>query len=261
MHTIKSAFLALVLTATTLVLTSPPARAADMFVVSVDHIGPGSSGPGKVRVYGWAFDPDAPKVSIGVHVYVGGGAGDPAAYGYPLTADQPRHDVAERHGSGVNVGFDVTFDVPGKYGDQPVYLYAINVPGTAGGNELIGAGTVHIEEPPPPPTPTPVPTPTPTSTPLPTPPGPPAAPAVSLKVRAVKKRSRLKVDVGPDMTQSNYRFKVQQRKRGKWRTVSQTQTLGARDVVVLNFKRGTYRVVVPDQHALKGAQATARLKR
>ncbi len=34
----------------------------------------------------------------------------------------------------------------------------------------------------------------------------------------------------------------------KWRTVRRTQTLGARDVSIIDLPRGTYRVVVPRQH-------------
>lgn len=82
-----------------------------------------------------------------------------------------------------------------------------------------------------------------------------------LLARAVRKASRVRIDVGPDLEQSNYRLVVQ-RARGKaWRTVRRTQTLGARDRVVLDLPRGRYRIVVPPQQGMAGASATVRLRR
>lgn len=86
-------------------------------------------------------------------------------------------------------------------------------------------------------------------------------PTIGLRVRAAKKKSRLLVDIDPDLDPSNYRFTIQRKAGKKWRTVRRTQTLGPRDRVVVNLPRGTYRVVVPSQHDMLGARASARLKR
>jgi len=115
-----------------------------------------------------------------------------------------------------------------------------------------------VTSPPPPPAPT---TPTPTTPPPETAPTPPAPPRIALLVSAVRKKSRLRVDIGPDLNPSNYRFTVQERKGRKWRTVRRTQTLGPQDLMVIDLPRGTYRVVVPRQHDMPGAEATVRLRR
>lgn len=95
-----------------------------------------SPGSGKVRVAGWAYDPDDPGSSIGVHVYVGGPAG--SGEGHAFVADLPSADVSAAFGVGGRHRFDVTFDT-GLEGDQPVYVYAI---GNAGDNPLI-TGSAH----------------------------------------------------------------------------------------------------------------------
>ena len=59
--------------------------------------------------------------------------------------------------------------------------------------------------------------------------------------------------------QSNYRLTIQRKATKKWRTVRRTQTLGPRDRITIDLRRGTYRVVVPAQHGLQGVRATARL--
>lgn len=92
-------------------------------------------------------------------------------------------------------------------------------------------------------------------------PPPPPPPTIGLRVRAVTRKSRLLVDIDPDLDQSNYRFTIQRRSGKKWRTVRFTQTLGPRDRAVVDLPRGTYRVVVPSQHDMLGARASTRLKR
>lgn len=153
--------------------------------------------------------------------------------------------VADQRGPGFE-NFPVVFsgDLPSTGGDVTVCATALNV--GVGSDQSIGCQLVRVE---------------------PLVPAPVIAPPstepqrITLRLKAVKKKSKLRVDIGPDRDPSNYRFTVQRKAGNKWRTVRRTQTLGARDVSILNLPRGTYRVVVPRQHGLAGAQATARLKR
>jgi hypothetical protein len=78
---------------------------------------------------------------------------------------------------------------------------------------------------------------------------------VSVAVKAIKKRSRLRVNVGPDSATHNYRFVVQRKVNGKWKRVKKSRTKGSRDRKVLNLRRGVYRVKVPAQHGLKGKRS------
>jgi hypothetical protein len=71
----------------------------------------------------------------------------------------------------------------------------------------------------------------------------------------------VRIDIGPDLDPSNYRFLVQRRVGKKWRTVRRTQTLGVREISIIDLPRGTYRVVVPRQHEMTGARAEVRLRR
>ncbi len=392
--------------------------------------------PGQLRVTGWAFDEDARTSPINIHVYVGGPAGDGNAQGFDIgPANVYRPDVGNAYpGVGNNHGFDRTIDVA-RFGSQPVYVYAINVPGTPGGNQLIATKTVGIPNPNPfgsfdevttpapgfvrvrgwtadPSAPTtalavhvyanskyvasipangsrpdvgkafpgygdnhgfdatiPVsagtlrvctfginvgvgnnntelgcrsivvaadttapqtaitsgptavqPDPavtfafTSSETPstfecqldgaawaactspttrtvspgdhsfavrardaagnvdatpavqtfrvaaeptvVPTPPG-----SVTATVTAIRKRSRMKVDLGPDSAAHDYAFRVQRRTDGKWRTVKKSTTRGTGDVRVLDLRRGRYRIVVPAQHGLTGTTQQVRLRR
>lgn len=81
-----------------------------------------SGGMRRIRVTGWAYDPDDPNASLDIHVYVGGPAGSGAPC-YVIKADVYRADINIgncRH------GFDSYIDVS-PTGYQNVYLYAINV--------------------------------------------------------------------------------------------------------------------------------------
>lgn len=101
---------------------------------------------GKIRVTGWAIDPDVKASAIAVHIYVGGAAGS-GAPGFAYTADASRPDVgAAFPGAGDNHGFEVTIDI-GKGGTLPVYVYAINAGGTPGSNMQIGSKTVAVGNP------------------------------------------------------------------------------------------------------------------
>lgn len=391
--------------------------------------------PGQLRVTGWAFDEDAKTTPINIHVYVGGPAGDGNAQGFDIgPANVYRPDVGNAYpGVGNNHGFDRTIDVA-RFGSQPVYVYAINAPGTPGGNQLIATRTVGIPNPNPfgsfdevttpapgfvrvrgwtadPSAPTtalavhvyanskylasipangsrpdvgkafpgygdnhgfdatipvsagtlrvctfginvgvgnnntelgcrsivvaadttapqtaitsgpaavqPDPAVTfaftssetpstfecqldgaawaactsPTTrtvspgdhsfavrardaagnvdatpavqtfrvaaepTAVPTPPG-----SVTATVTAIRKRSRMKVDLGPDSSAHDYAFRVQRRTDGKWRTVKKSTTRGTGDVRVLDLRRGRYRIVVPAQHGLTGTAQQVRLR-
>lgn len=81
-----------------------------------------SGGLRRIRVTGWAYDPDDTNASLDIHVYVGGPAGSGAPC-YVIKADVYRADINIgncRH------GFDSYIDVS-PTGYQNVYLYAINV--------------------------------------------------------------------------------------------------------------------------------------
>lgn len=91
---------------------------------------------------------------------------------------------------------------------------------------------------------------------------PGAAQKISVKVKAVKKRSKLQVDVNPNKASKNYKFKIQKKVRGKWRTVRVTYTKGRFDKRTVNLRKGEYRIKVPKQHGVKATTSKAvRLKR
>lgn len=82
---------------------------------------------GKIRVAGWAIDPNT-TAPIDVHVYVDG-------VGKSFTANFPRADVGGAYpASGSNHGFDVS--IPTSAGTHSVCVYGMN--SGAGGNVLFG---------------------------------------------------------------------------------------------------------------------------
>lgn len=99
-----------------------------------------SPSTGKLRLVGWAFDPDATGTAAQVHVYVGGVAGS-GAPGWAITCTSLRTDVNRVYGCGNYHGFNVTFS-PGKTGNQTLYFYAINIGG--GDNVYLGSRTVNL---------------------------------------------------------------------------------------------------------------------
>ena len=102
-----------------------------------------SEGVGKIRVRGWAMDADAPAASLDVHVYIGGGAGDSNAEGHVIRADQARPDIAAAFpGAGSAHGFDVVLTTA-KSGNQPVYVYGINV--GAGSNAQLNNSGARVD--------------------------------------------------------------------------------------------------------------------
>lgn len=104
-----------------------------------------SGGEGTVQITGWAFDPDSPNTSIGIHVYIGGKCGDSDVEGYGwIIADQYRPDVNTAYGITGNHGFSATIET-GRRGNQQIAVYALDTNG--GENPLIGFNTVYISKP------------------------------------------------------------------------------------------------------------------
>lgn len=70
--------------------------------------------------------------------------------------------------------------------------------------------------------------------------------AVTVSLRPAASNSRLRVDIGPDLTAGSWAFRVQrQRPDGSWRTLKATfRTRGAKETRVVDLPRGTYRVRV-----------------
>lgn len=341
------ALVGLALAMTGLVVVGGPAHAdgghnGDLNIVE-------SPAAGLIHVRGWVYDVDDGSAPVRLHLYVGGTFSDPNAQFIDLgVTDVARPDVpAVFPAAGPNTGFDRTVEVS-KFGNQPIFLYALNAVGSASDPAvLIGGTTVPIESANPGGAFSSATSPAPGqvtvtgfafeygSTPEKTrvvvttngayagtlvadqrgpgfedfpvmfngtvpspggdvsvcvtaldqgvgsdqslgcrqvqvvaPPAPPVVtpptaeqPRITLVLKAVKKKSRLRIDVGPDLEQSNYRLRIQRKAGKKWRPVKLTQTLGPQDRITVNLRRGTYRVIVPAQHGLLGARATARLRR
>ncbi|MCM1399324.1 MAG: leucine-rich repeat protein [Clostridium sp.] len=100
-----------------------------------------SQGAQKIRIKGWAYDPDEPSKSIDVHVYIGSVAGEPNAEVIAIPTNICRTDVNKIHGISGNHGFDVTITV-NKNGNQPINIYAID--SALGNNPQIGTKNVTI---------------------------------------------------------------------------------------------------------------------
>jgi hypothetical protein len=72
----------------------------------------------------------------------------------------------------------------------------------------------------------------------------------TLAVKAVGKKAKLRVDVGPDSASADYEVYVQRWQRKKWRTLVVVMTSGPRDVRVVKLRRGRYRALLPAQAGL-----------
>ena len=84
----------------------------------------------------------------------------------------------------------------------------------------------------------------------------------AIKVGAVKKKSRLRINVDPDSPDSSYRVTIQRRTGKKWAKVRRVRTRGTTDVVVVNLPRGKYRVILPKQDLSPAlTSSSVRLKR
>ncbi|MCC5950483.1 MAG: S-layer homology domain-containing protein [Acidimicrobiia bacterium] len=96
--------------------------------------------PGVLRVRGWAVDRDIPWDPVAVHIYSNG------VGRLNHLAQDPRPDLAEIWpAAGPNHGFDVEIEVPP--GNHHVCVYAIDLPGTGGGNSLLGCRNVWVVDP------------------------------------------------------------------------------------------------------------------
>lgn len=100
--------------------------------------------------------------------------------------------------------------------------------------------------------------------PYPTPPplvtsDPAAPPAVSLpsptvKVKSVSGRSKLKVDVNPNMGSKYWTFQVQRKNAdATWKALKTYRTLGRAETRTINLPKGTYRVLVNPKFGYSGA--------
>lgn len=80
-------------------------------------------------------------------------------------------------------------------------------------------------------------------------------PVAVVKVKPVSKRSKLHVNVDPNKGTGFWTFRVQRlRADGTWGTLSKTyRTKGRAETRTLNFKKGTYRVLVNPKYGYKGA--------
>ena len=97
---------------------------------------------GKIRVKGWAYDPDDSSKSLPIHVYIGGKAGSGAEC-HVIKSAIERSDVNSYYKiSGIH-GFDEWMETS-AWGETPVYVYAINNEG--GYNPCIGNGTVTVDK-------------------------------------------------------------------------------------------------------------------
>lgn len=97
----------------------------------------------QITVKGWAFDRDDVNKQLEIHVYVGGGAGS-GVKSYSILANKHRPDVNQAFpGVGDYHGFENTINVD-RTGNQPVYVYAINIGGGKDNPEL-GHKTVAIK--------------------------------------------------------------------------------------------------------------------
>ena len=101
-----------------------------------------SDSVGRIHVRGWTLDADSPTTSLDVHVYIGGAAGDSNAEGHVIKANLERSDIAAAYpGAGSAHGFDAVINTS-KSGNQPVYVYGINV--GAGGNALLNNSGARV---------------------------------------------------------------------------------------------------------------------
>ena len=73
----------------------------------------------------------------------------------------------------------------------------------------------------------------------------PLGPVPAVHVKAVRGRSRLRVDVDPNKGSKSWTFRVERRRAdGAWASVGRYKTRTRRETRTVNLRRGTYRVVV-----------------
>jgi murein DD-endopeptidase MepM/ murein hydrolase activator NlpD len=133
MARIKNRIAAILMSMAMLIAALAPAQlayaAADNGPVGYVDVIEAVNGGRQVRVAGWAYDPDSPSVSVGVHVYTGG------EFGANFTANKESGDVNRAMGVTGSHRFDYTLDVK-KSG--AVHIYGINVQNSGNGlNNLL----------------------------------------------------------------------------------------------------------------------------
>ena len=100
---------------------------------------------GKLKIKGWAYDPDDVTKSIDFHVYIGG---DCSTYktseGKACKANVSRKDIGQKYNIGEFHGIDIELDTK-REGAQPVYLYAINI-GRGNDNPEMKRATLKFPE-------------------------------------------------------------------------------------------------------------------
>lgn len=75
----------------------------------------------------------------------------------------------------------------------------------------------------------------------------------------VARRSKLKVDAGPDLpAEKNYRLRIDRRSSGGWVTYRRVATDGGSERVTVDVPRGRYRVRLPDQRGYLGVRSARR---
>jgi hypothetical protein len=91
---------------------------------------------------------------------------------------------------------------------------------------------------------------------IPTPTPPAAQPIPKVKVTAVSSRSKLKVDVNPNMGSKYWTFQVQRRNTdGSWKALKTYRTWGSTERRTVNLRKGTYRVWVNPKFGYQGAMS------
>jgi hypothetical protein len=106
-----------------------------------------ASGPGQVRIKGWALDANAPTAPLGIRLVVGGREGEPGVASYDLgpIANLPRRDVRLQYPeAGGRHGFDLSLPTV-KSGRQRVCVYALDI--EPGEDTLLGCKGVTISVP------------------------------------------------------------------------------------------------------------------
>jgi hypothetical protein len=92
----------------------------------------------------------------------------------------------------------------------------------------------------------------------------PGIPAATVKIKAVSARSKLKVDVNPNMGAKYWTFQVQRRNAdGTWKALKTYRTRGTAETRTLDLRKGTYRVWVNPKFGHLGVMSpnTVTLKR
>jgi hypothetical protein len=106
-----------------------------------------ASGPGQVRIRGWALDANAPTQPLAIRLVVGGREGEPGVASYELgpVANLPRRDVRLKYPeAGGRHGFDLSLATV-KSGRQRVCVYALDV--EPGEDTLLGCKGTTIPVP------------------------------------------------------------------------------------------------------------------